>query len=302
MTGTPLWHPSRAVLSLVLMLVAATSWSVELPSAVVDSSWLEEHLDAADLRVVDVRERITDYWLGHLPGAVYLNAEALRMSDHGVPVMLLEPGLLAEKLGTMGITPDDTVVVYTETGDYKAPFLTWALDYIGHESSGVLEGGFDKWESEGRLVTQDYPSVAPTKYPMPTALNDAVRAHLDEVHKARNDENTARVDVRPTPLYTGERGFWKRNGHIPGFRGRFWGDDLQPDGTWKPVDELREAYADLGVTPEKHVVVMCGQGLMSAHAYFTLKYVLGFPSVTNYDGGFHEWVADDALPVATGSE
>ena len=293
---------ARPVVASILSLITAVALSAELPSAVVDTAWLGEHLSDENVRILDVRSQITDYWLGHIPGAVYLNADALRMADHGVPVMLLDTQLLADKLGIMGIARDDAVVIYTETGDYKAPFVAWALEYVGHGSFGVMEGGFGKWQAEGLPVTQDYPMVTPTQY---SILRDAVadvRAGVGDVAAALDDDAVARVDVRATPLYTGDRGFWKRNGHVPGFKGHFWGDDLRADGTWKSVEELRQTYAELGVTPDKRILVMCGQGLMSAHAYFTLKYVLGFPNVTNYDGGFHEWVADDTRPVATGME
>jgi thiosulfate/3-mercaptopyruvate sulfurtransferase len=274
--------------------------AVELPGRVVDTEWLDAHVE--EVVVIDIRSAITAYWESHIPGAVYLNAEALRLADGGVPVMLAPAEMIATKLGALGIAADTPVVVYTETGDYKAPYLVWILDYLGHEASAALEGGFGKWQAEGRYVTQQYPTVESCEYVLPAARNAAVRSSLADVEGMVLSGGYAMIDVRNPALFTGERGFWKRNGHVPGFKGHFWGDDLNADGTWKDVAVLREAYAALGVTADRPVVVMCGQGLMSAHAYFTLKYVLGIPNVTNYDGGFHEWSHEDHLPVATGSE
>jgi thiosulfate/3-mercaptopyruvate sulfurtransferase len=97
------------------------------------------------------------------------------------------------------------------------------------------------------------------------------------------------IDMRPAELYSGEKGTWKRKGHIQGA--------VHNNGTWKDVEVLRKAYADIGVAPDMAVIVSCGQGQMSAHTYFTLKDVLGFPSVRNYDGSFNEWSNVDALPV-----
>ncbi len=270
-----------------------------LPSRVVDTEWLDAHAD--EVVVIDIRDAITAYWESHIPGAVYLNAEALRLTEGGTPVMLAPAEMIAAKLGALGIAADTPVVVYTETGDYKAPYLVWILDYLGHEASAALEGGFGKWQGEGRFVTQQYPDVESREYALPAARNEDARCSLEDVEAMVASGEYAMIDVRSPALFTGERGFWKRNGHIPGFKGHFWGDDLNADGTWKPVDELREAYAKLGVAGDTPVVVMCGQGLMSAHAYFTLKYILGVPNVTNYDGGFHEWSHED-LPVATGAE
>jgi thiosulfate/3-mercaptopyruvate sulfurtransferase len=263
----------------------------------VSTAWLEDHLNDSDMRIVDVRTEITAYWEGHLPGAVYYHPDAMRLAHNGVPVMVMPTEAFAIMLGEMDITPDTLVCVYTETGDYKAPYLVWALDYIGHERSVVLEGGFGKWKAENRPITQDYPRITPTRYPAPEKPNMAVRATLDDVKKALADKSAVIVDVRATALYTGERGFWKRNGHLPGVPGHFWGDDLTPTGVWKDKETIRAAYAALGVTPDKPIITMCGQGTMSAHAYFTLKYLLGFPNVRNYDGGFSEWVNHDDLPV-----
>jgi len=64
---------------------------------------------------------------------------------------------------------------------------------------------------------------------------------------------------------------------------------------------LRAAYRQLGATPEKTIIASCGQGLMSSHTYFTLKYILGYPQVKNYDGGFSEWSNIRDLPVEAGS-
>ncbi len=109
------------------------------------------------------------------------------------------------------------------------------------------------------------------------------------------------LDVRPAELYTGEKGFWKRKGHIKGAIHHFWGEDLNDDGTWKSKEELTRAYEEIGATPDKTIIVSCGQGLMSAHTYFALKYILGYPRVENYDGGFNQWSSIDELPVEVGS-
>jgi thiosulfate/3-mercaptopyruvate sulfurtransferase len=268
----------------------------------VTTQWLQQNADAENLRIVDVRKDVIEYWIDHLPGAVYYHPDGMRLAQGGAPVMVMPPSAFVVMLGEMGISPATRVVVYTETGDYKAPYLVWALEYVGHQHVAVLEGGYNKWKLEGRPWTKAYPKITPTTYPLPKQPNESVRASLAEVRAALRTGAARLVDVRPPDLYTGERGFWKRNGHIPGAPGHYWADDLKADGTWKSKEDLRKAYEAIGVTPDQAIIAYCGQGTMSAHAWFTLKYLLGYPNVKNYDGGFSEWSDYDELPVKAGRE
>ncbi len=284
----------------VLALTGASLWADGREAKVVNANWLKNNLSRPDMRIVDVRNSVTDYWQGHIPGAVYMNPEAMRLADRGVPVKLMPPGALTVMLGEMGIDPKTMVIVYTEKGDFKGPYLVWALDYLGHERAAVMEGGFANWLKEGFPVTQDYPEITEKKYPLPETPHMEVRASLDEVKKTVASGGALILDVRPVELYTGEKGPWKRKGHIKGSLSRFWGEDLTSDGMWKDKMELKAAYEKLGVTPDKRIITSCGQGQMSAHTYFTLKYLLGYPDVRNYDGSFNEWSNIRELPVMTG--
>jgi thiosulfate/3-mercaptopyruvate sulfurtransferase len=276
-------------------VLSSTINAQELPSKLVNTEWLASNLSAPDLRIVDVRDSVAAYWLEHIPGAVYLSPDALRWPEEGVPVKLIPPKNLSDLLEEMGIGNKTTVIIYSEKGDYKAPYLQWALDYIAHPQSGILDGGFSKWKNEGRSVTQDYPKITPAIYR--NKLDRKVRADLKQVKNFVANGGAVLIDVRPAELYAGEKGNWKRKGHIKGAINHFWSLDLNEDGTWKSKDELKKIYEDIGATPDKIIVVSCGQGQMSAHSYFTLKHILGYPYVMNYDGSFNEWSNIDELPV-----
>ena len=288
------------VVLLVLSVIAAPVAAQTVKSGLASTEWLKSNLGSEKIRIIDVRANVPDYWQGHIPGAVYFHPDAMRLADRGVPVMLMPPAALATMLGTMGITKDTTVVVYSETGDFKAPYLVWALDYLGHRSALVLEGGFGKWQKEGNAVTQDYPAIKAVAYRKPAKLRKEVRASLEDVKKVVMSGGAVLLDVRTVDLYTGEKGAWKRKGHIKGALSRFWGEDLKADGTWKDREELKAAYEKLGATPDKPIIVSCGQGQMSAHTYVTLKYLLGYKNVRNYDGSFNEWSNIPDLPIETG--
>jgi thiosulfate/3-mercaptopyruvate sulfurtransferase len=295
------WQYITALFVVSAVLVAVPIVAQEQASKLVSTDWLKDNLTKENVRIVDIRERVTDYWQAHIPGAVYFNPEAMRLADDGVPVKLMPPEALTIMLGKMGIDQKTMVVVYGEQGDFKAPYLIWALDYIEHPYSAILEGGFTKWKKDENPVTQDYPKIKPTNYPLPSEVNDQVRASLEEVKKVVTQGGAVLFDVRPAEMYTGEKGFWKRKGHIKGAINHFWGEDLKEDGTWKSKEELKQTYEKLGATPDKLVILSCGQGQMSAHSYFTLKHILGYPNVKNYDGSFNEWSNFDELPVETGS-
>jgi thiosulfate/3-mercaptopyruvate sulfurtransferase len=284
------------------MLLVASSWAADSPPKIVSTQWLHMNLGRTDIRIVDMRDSVTNYWQSHIPGAVYMHPETMRLADQGVPVKLMPAEALVIMLGNTGIDQKTTVVVYTEKGDFKGPYLVWALDYLGHKRAVVMEGGFAKWQKEDLPVTQDYPKIVKKKYPLPIKVRKEVRATLDEVKKVVASGGAVILDVRPGELYTGEKGPWKRKGHIKGSLSRFWGEDLTVDGLWKERAELRAAYEKLGVTPDKQIITTCGQGQMSAHTYFTLKYLLGYQNVKNYDGSFNEWSNIDDLPVRSGME
>jgi len=289
----------------VLALAAAVlgvgqAYAQDLPSKLVGTEWLAANLGKIDIRIIDMRMEIRDYWTSHLPSAVYLNPEALRWPENGVPLKLLSLKSLAELLGRMGIGPETPVVLYSEKNGFMPLFLLWALDYIGHKNCGVLEGGFDKWKGEGRFLTPDFPSrIKPTTYPVPTRLRAEVRATVEEVSAALGGKAVL-IDTRAVEVFSGERGAWKRRGHIPGAVSLFWSENLKSDSSWKSKQELGEMYSALGVTADKKIIVYCGTGQMSSHTYFALKYILGFPSVRNFDGGFNEWSADPKRPVDSG--
>jgi thiosulfate/3-mercaptopyruvate sulfurtransferase len=295
-----IWRSALGLFLILAILSVIPVLSQEPPSKLATTEWLEKNLLKENLRIIDVRNDIKDYWQGHIPGAVYLNSETMRLADGGVPGKLTPPEVSAIMLGRMGVSEKTMIIVYAEQNDYKATYLIWALDYLRHSSAGVLDGGFDKWQKEKRPVTQDYPKINPVKYILPSQLNEEVRATLEEVKELVSGGSGVLLDVRPPQLYTGEKGFWKRNGHIKGAINHFWGEDLKEDGAWKSKEELKKAYEELGATPDKIIIVSCGQGLMSAHTYFTLKHILGYPKVRNYDGGFNEWSNIDELPVETG--
>jgi thiosulfate/3-mercaptopyruvate sulfurtransferase len=265
-------------------------------SRLISTEWLEANLSGENLRIVDTRGDIRDYWQSHIPGAVYMDTALLRWPDRGVPVKLMPAPALALLLGELGIKEDTMVVVYFDKNGYPPCYFLWALDFIGHQKFALLEDGIERWRREGRTLSQDYPKIKPVSYRLPAKLRSEIRATVDDVLKGVKD-GAILLDTRPDDLYSGEKGAWKRKGHIKGALSHFWALDLLNDGSWRGPEELLAAYRTQGVTPEKDIIVYCGQGQMAALTYFALKHILGFPNVRLYDGGFNEWSVREDLPV-----
>lgn len=285
-------------LFILILIMGAYSQALRAQTAenrIISPDWLEKNLSRKDLRLIDMRADIRDYWAGHIPGAVYLDESALRWPEAGIPGRLIPVDVFYRMLGELGVDRKTTVIIYTEINNYRATYLAWALDYIRHESWGILEGGFNRWKNEARPVSQDYPEIKRVVYEPKVRPDDRVRAYLEEVRD--RDERTVLIDVRPPEFYTGERGNWKRKGHIPGAINLPWSYFLKDDGSWKDIEFLKKNLSSLGISPDKKVIVYCGQGLMASHTYLALKYVLKFPEVKLYDGSFNEWSNRIELPV-----
>ncbi len=267
-------------------------------SHLISVDWLHSNLNTPGLRIIDMRADIRDYWSGHIPGAVYLDETVLRWPQAGIPGKLIPVDVFGRLLEELGIGQKTLVIIYTEVNNYRATYLGWALDYINHNRWAILAGGFNHWKSDGRPVSRDYPVIKRTPYGKRLETNNRVRVSLEEVKNQRLNE-TVLLDVRPPEMYSGERGNWKRNGHIPGAINLFWASFLKEDGSWKDLNLIQNNLKSLGVTPNKTVILYCGQGLMSSHAYLTLKYILKFPEVKIFDGSFNEWSSHEELPVET---
>jgi thiosulfate/3-mercaptopyruvate sulfurtransferase len=238
----------------------------------------------------------------HLPGAQYAHldrdlagAKTGRNGRHPLP----ERAALAAQAGRWGIAPGVQVVTYDAQGGPYAARAWWLLRWLGHAEVAVLDGGVAAWQAAGGGLTADAPEVAeapaqspyPTLPPaMPTLDADALLARLGRVHllDARAAERF-RGDVEPLDPVAG---------HIPGATNRFFKDNLQPDGRFKPAAALRAEFEALGAASGE-VVQQCGSGVTACHNLLALAHAgLGISAL--YPGSWSEWCSDPARPVARG--
>jgi thiosulfate/3-mercaptopyruvate sulfurtransferase len=279
------------------------------PETLVSTDWVAQNLNNPNVRIVESDEDVLLYDVGHIPGAVKLDWQA----DLQDPIVrdFIGPEQFAQLMGRLGITPETTVVFYGDRNNWWAAYAYWFFKLNGHDRAKIMNGGRQKWIAEGRPLTQEVPHYAPTQYPVP-AVRDEIRALQPEVLEfigggaARGlPAGRSLVDVRSPREYSGELLHMAdypqegalRGGHIPGAKSIPWGQAANPDGTFKSAPELRQLYGGQGVTPENDVIVYCRIGERSAHTWFVLHELLGYPRVRNYDGSWTEWGNSVRVPI-----
>jgi thiosulfate/3-mercaptopyruvate sulfurtransferase len=260
----------------------------------VTTDWLVEHLHDDAVVVAEVDENTDLYDEGHIPGAVELHWR----EDLQDPIVrdLVEKDRFEQLLGERGIGNETTVVLYGDKNNWFAAYAYWYLRIYGHRDVRILDGGRQKWIDEGRELTVERPAPTPQPYTA-EARDESIRARRDQVLQWLGESGRALVDVRSPQEYSGELaappGYEQegalRTGHIPSAQSIPWAQAVRDDGTFKPVDELKELYGAKGVTPEKEVTAYCRIGERSAHTWFVLHELLGYENVRNYDGSWTEW-------------
>ncbi|HLY22144.1 MAG TPA: sulfurtransferase [bacterium] len=266
----------------------------------VETGWLAEHLDDPAVRVAEISEDTTLYGQGHIPGAVHFNWQT-QLQD---PVRRdwIDQEQIETLLGAHGVGNDTTLVLYGDKNNWFATYTFWLLKMYGADNLRVLNGGRAKWIAEGRPAVTDVPSHPKARYEAKPA-DASIRAFRDQVQAALG--KSALVDVRSPQEYSGEliampaypQEGAQRGGHIPGAQNIPWGQNVREDGTFKSAEELKKLYEGKGVTPDKNVIAYCRIGERSSLTWFTLKYLLGYPAVQNYDGSWTEWGSLVGVPI-----
>ncbi|MBI5105293.1 MAG: sulfurtransferase [Solirubrobacterales bacterium] len=259
----------------------------------VETGWVEEHLEDPAIRIVEVDENPALYAQGHIPGAIGLDWRK-DLQDQ-VRRDFLGPEDFGALLGSRGISNEHTVVLYGDRNNWFAAYTYWYLKYYGHDAVKLVNGPREKWIGEGRPTTTELPSHPPATFTV-AGTDEAIRAKRDEVLE-RFAGGARLVDVRSPQEFSGEliamAGYEQegaqRSGHIPGARSVPWAQAVREDGTFKDAGELRALYRDKGVLTGDPVIAYCRIGERSAHTWFVLHELLGHEDVKNYDGSWTEW-------------
>lgn len=235
-----------------------------------------------------------EFAAGHLAGAFHLDLWGVSLIDTSEAPLKAFMWMIGHLFSLRGVSPDRPVVVYDATSGMRAARAFWFLEYLGHPSVQVLDGGFTAWAAAGKPVTTA--CVAPTPGPWHGTPDASKLATWQQVLAQLGKPGTAIIDTRSDAEYFGEAVRAKRGGAVPGAVHLEWTNNLAADGTFKSKDALRAMYESRGVTPDKEVMTYCQGGYRAAHAYLALR-VLGYPQVRNYTGSWKEWGDREDLPI-----
>lgn len=271
----------------------------------VSTDWLAEHLGEPGLVVVDSswhmpasgRSAHAEYLEAHIPGARFLDIDAV--SDHSNPAPHMLPGAaeFGDAMERLGIGSEDRIVIYDNSPIHTAARGWFTLRHFGASNLAILDGGLPKWVAEGRPIETGEPAVEPARF-------DA-RANSDAVvtkEQILAGPGCALVDARGKGRFEAtepEPRAGMAGGHIPGARNLPFGQLYNADGTFRSTDELRRAFAAAGIDPNKPFIASCGSGVTASSILFA-AHLLGQDNARLYDGSWSEWGADPATPKAVG--
>lgn len=254
---------------------------------------LGQKLGTPSLCLIDTRPA-EKFARGHIPGAVHFDLYGLSLVDTTPAPLRAFLSMMHHLFEMRGVAADKEVIFYEDNSGMRAARGLWFLEYFGHESARVLDGGIAAWRQAGYPITTEAISPEPSR--LEVRERRELLATVDDVLGSLGRQDVALIDARSDDEYMGRNIRAARGGAIPGAVHLEWTNNLDASGRFKPEQDLRRMYENLGVTPDKETIPYCQGGYRSAHTYLALR-LIGYPKVRNYLGSWREWGDRLDLPL-----
>jgi thiosulfate/3-mercaptopyruvate sulfurtransferase len=286
---------------------------MQLNQPLVSTQWLEQHIDDESLRIFDTTIYLKpkedggyqadsgrDNWNeAHIPGAGFIDlAKEFTDQSNKIPFMMPPVEQFADLAEALGIDNNSAVVLYNDGMPMWATRAWWMFRSVGFDNVAVLDGGWQKWQREGREVNNNKPSVK--RGALTLQARPEMWADKNDMLRIMEDGSACTLNALAPEVYTGETNRYGRAGHIPGSHNVFYGNLIDAEsGTFLPPEALSEQLKTAGSLDADNVVVYCGGGISATMDALAL-YVAGQRNVAIYDGSMSEWIKDEALPLSLG--
>jgi thiosulfate/3-mercaptopyruvate sulfurtransferase len=300
------------IVSFIALVIAG--WAAKLQSGscertdmdtLVSTEWLARHLSEPDVAIVDSsaflptdgRNPNSEFLEAHIPGARFLDINAVADRSNPAPHMLPSAAEFGRAMTELGVGRDERIIVYDNSNLRTAARGWFMFRHFGAERVALLDGGFQKWRAEGRPVESG--DALPRKARFDAQVRDGEGVTKDIILAG---PGMPILDARGKARFEGTEPDPRPNvgvGHIPGSKNLPFAALYREDGTLKSEEELRAAFEQLSVDPHEPFIASCGSGV-TANSLIFAAHRLGGRRGKLYDGSWSEWGADPATPKVTG--
>ena len=276
----------------------------------VSTDWLIAHLDDENLSIVDgswylptmlangvPRNGKEEFNAQHIPGAVFFDIDEVVTPDSGLPHTLASPEIFAQKVGALGISDQDTIVVYDGMGLFSAARVWWNFRVMGAAKVVLLDGGLPKWMADRLPVEAGSAPIYPKLFNAKFDTTSTVPFEEMEQLIGR----TQIADARPAGRFSGDQPEPRegmRSGHMPGATSIPF-DTIVKDGHLLGADDLKTVFQSSGIDSTQPITTTCGSGVTAAVLALALETV-GSHNHRVYDGSWAEWGSRDDTAIETG--
>jgi len=266
---------------------------------------------SSSVRVFDAtvtsRSAADDFLDAHIPSANFFDLNECADKESGLTRTVPSPELFEEYVNHLGIGASSSIVAYDATrgsaGMFSAPRLWWLFRLFGHQDVAVLDGGFDKWISDGYPLassSEHHSFVAPLKDTFRAKYQPGLRKTFDQMMERSElvQAKNSAVDVEMADVCVDARSMGEvESGSLPNVNNLFFHNLVDHQkGTLVEPKEIKQIFMAAGVDLEKpgfKFTSYCVTGTTACSLNLAAA-VLGeaegkYFETALYDGSWQEW-------------